>query len=59
MAKGNIMTEEQIRVAAMMAIQAVSAQATTQGVADAKLIAEHLKTALEYYHEKHPLGEQR
>jgi hypothetical protein len=55
MAKGNTMTEEQIRVVSMMAIQAVSAQATTQGVADAKLIAEHLKTALEYYHEKHPL----
>lgn len=49
------MTEEQIRQAAMMAVQATLAQATTQNVADAKLIAEHMKAALEFYHEKHPL----
>lgn len=49
------MTEQQIRQAAMMAVQAVSAQATTQNVADAKLIAEHMQKALEFYHQAHPL----
>ena len=51
----NLLTEAQIRQASMMAIEAIVAQAIAQNVPDALSIGEHIRKALEFYNEKHPL----
>lgn len=51
----NLLTEDQIRQAALMAIQAIVAQAIAQNVPDALSVGEHIRKALEFYHQAHPL----
>ena len=49
------MNEQQIRMAAEMAANAVLAQAVSQNVQDAIVVAQRIKDALEFYNKAHPL----